>query len=100
MVFAEKKSTLDKGRIESMNIIQQLLTQLPKNIVLKGAENTRPFECVGLSVHHLPILLIITELKVDRYSLYKFYFPSQENKFCVYLAGFLYDFQQTFVFRQ
>jgi hypothetical protein len=31
MVFAEKKSTLDKGRIESMNIIQQLLTQLPKN---------------------------------------------------------------------
>ncbi len=34
-----------------MSIIQELSHTLPKGNVITGEENTRPFECDGLSVY-------------------------------------------------
>ncbi len=34
-----------------MSIVSELLSALPKGIILVGAENTRPFECDGISVY-------------------------------------------------
>ncbi|QKQ23802.1 FAD-binding protein [Candidatus Ruthia endofausta] len=45
-----------------MEAIQQLLTQLPKGIVLMSKENTRPFECDGLSVYkQKPLAVVLPE---------------------------------------
>ncbi len=45
-----------------MKVIQQLLTQLPKGIVLTGKENTRPFECDGLSMYRQnPLAVVLPE---------------------------------------
>ena len=43
-----------------MSIISQLKKSLPKNIVISGEENTRPFECDGLSVYkQKPIAVVL-----------------------------------------
>jgi glycolate oxidase len=49
-----------------MKIIQQLLTQLPKNIILTGEENTRPFECDGLSVYRQKPLAVVLPQSVEQ----------------------------------
>jgi hypothetical protein len=45
---------------------QQLLTQLPKNIILTGEENTRPFECDGLSVYQQKPLAVVLPQSVEQ----------------------------------
>ncbi len=42
-----------------MNITQALLRALPKGMVLLGDENTRPFECDGLSVYRQKPLAVV-----------------------------------------
>ena len=42
-----------------MSIISQLSKSLPKNIVISGDENTRPFECDGLSVYKQKPLAVV-----------------------------------------
>ena len=42
-----------------MSIISQLQKSLPKNIVISGEENTRPFECDGLSVYKQKPLAVV-----------------------------------------
>jgi glycolate oxidase len=45
-----------------MSIIQELSHILPKGIVLTGSENTRPFECDGLSVYRQkPLAVVLPE---------------------------------------
>jgi glycolate oxidase len=45
-----------------MTIIQELTRILPKGIVLTGDENTRPFECDGLSVYRQkPLAVVLPE---------------------------------------
>lgn len=45
-----------------MKTIQQLQKNLPKNTVLTGKENTRPFECDGLSVYRQkPLAVVLPE---------------------------------------
>ena len=45
-----------------MSVIQQLLRHLPKNIVLHGAEVTRPFECDGLRLYRqIPLAVVLPE---------------------------------------
>ena len=42
-----------------MSIISQLKKSLPKNIIISGDENTRPFECDGLSVYKQKPLAVV-----------------------------------------
>ena len=42
-----------------MSILSQLKRALPKNIVISGSENTRPFECDGLSVYKQEPLAVV-----------------------------------------
>jgi len=42
-----------------MSILSQLKRALPKNTVISGTENTRPFECDGLSVYKQEPLAVI-----------------------------------------
>ena len=42
-----------------MSIISQLKKSLPKNIIISGEENTRPFECDGLSVYKQKPLAVV-----------------------------------------
>jgi len=45
-----------------MSITQDLLRQLPKHIVIQGHENTRPYECDGLSVYRQkPLAVVLPE---------------------------------------
>jgi glycolate oxidase len=45
-----------------MSIIQELSHILPKGIMLTGSENTRPFECDGLSVYRQkPLAVVLPE---------------------------------------
>ena len=49
-----------------MAIIQQLQRTLPKGIVLTGAENTRPFECDGLSVYRQKPLAVVLPENIEQ----------------------------------
>lgn len=50
------------AKIKKMTTVQQLQQILPKNIVITGAENTRPFECDGLSVYRQkPLAVVLPE---------------------------------------
>ena len=49
-----------------MSIISQLKKSLPKNIVLSGEENTRPFECDGLSVYKQKPLAVVLPNQVSQ----------------------------------
>jgi len=42
-----------------MSILNQLKRALPKNTVISGSENTRPFECDGLSVYKQEPLAVV-----------------------------------------
>jgi len=42
-----------------MSILSQLKRALPKNSVISGSENTRPFECDGLSVYKQEPLAVV-----------------------------------------
>jgi len=42
-----------------MSTLSQLKRALPKNTVISGAENTRPFECDGLSVYKQEPLAVV-----------------------------------------
>ena len=42
-----------------MSTLSQLKRALPKNTVLSGSENTRPFECDGLSVYRQEPLAVV-----------------------------------------
>jgi len=42
-----------------MSILSQLKRALPKNTVISGTENTRPFECEGLSVYKQEPLAVV-----------------------------------------
>jgi len=42
-----------------MSTLSQLKRALPKNIVISGSENTRPFECDGLSVYKQEPLAVV-----------------------------------------
>ena len=42
-----------------MSILSQLNRALPKNTVISGSENTRPFECDGLSVYKQEPLAVV-----------------------------------------
>lgn len=45
-----------------MQVIDELLQKLPKDFVLVGEENTRPFECDGLSVYRQkPLAVVLPE---------------------------------------
>ncbi|MEJ6659541.1 MAG: FAD-linked oxidase C-terminal domain-containing protein [Candidatus Thioglobus sp.] len=45
-----------------MKVIDELLQKLPKDFVLVGEENTRPFECDGLSVYRQkPLAVVLPE---------------------------------------
>ncbi len=49
-----------------MNITQELLRALPKGMVLVGDENTRPFECDGLSVYRQKPLAVVLPETVEQ----------------------------------
>lgn len=49
-----------------MKVIDELLQKLPKNIVLVGEENTRPFECDGLSVYRQKPLAVVLPETVEQ----------------------------------
>ena len=42
-----------------MSTLSQLKRALPKNTVISGSENTRPFECDGLSVYKQEPLAVV-----------------------------------------
>jgi len=42
-----------------MSVISQLTKAMPKNTVIIGDENTRPFECDGLSVYKQKPLAVV-----------------------------------------
>jgi glycolate oxidase len=52
--------------ISYMSIISQLTKVLPKNSVISGEENTRPFECDGLSVYKQKPLAVALPSSVDQ----------------------------------
>lgn len=52
-----------------MSITQALLQQLPKHLVLIGSENTRPFECDGLSVYRQKPLAVVLPENIDQLKL-------------------------------
>ena len=49
-----------------MSTISQLKKSLPKNIVLVGEENTRPFECDGLSVYKQKPMAVVLPNEVSQ----------------------------------
>ena len=49
-----------------MSIISQLSKSLPKNIVISGDENTRPFECDGLSVYKQKPMAVVLPNEVGQ----------------------------------
>jgi len=49
-----------------MSILSQLKRALPKNIVISGSENTRPFECDGLSVYKQEPLAVVLPNNIDQ----------------------------------
>ena len=49
-----------------MSTISQLKKSLPKNIVLVGEENTRPFECDGLSVYKQKPMAVVLPNEVGQ----------------------------------
>ena len=49
-----------------MSIISELTKALPKNSVISGEENTRPFECDGLSVYKQKPLAVALPSSVDQ----------------------------------
>ena len=49
-----------------MKVIDELLQKLPKDIVLVGEENTRPFECDGLSVYRQKPLAVVLPETVEQ----------------------------------
>ena len=49
-----------------MSIISQLKKSLPKNIVISGEENTRPFECDGLSVYKQKPMAVVLPNEVHQ----------------------------------
>ena len=49
-----------------MSIISQLKKSLPKNIVISGEENTRPFECDGLSVYKQKPMAVVLPNEVNQ----------------------------------
>jgi len=49
-----------------MSVVQELSRALPKGIVITGEENTRPFECDGLSVYRQKPLAVALPENVDQ----------------------------------
>jgi len=49
-----------------MKVIDELLQKLPKDIVLVGEENTRPFECDGLSIYRQKPLAVVLPETVEQ----------------------------------
>ena len=49
-----------------MSIISQLTKSLPKGTVISGSENTRPFECDGLSVYKQEPLAVVLPNEVSQ----------------------------------
>ena len=49
-----------------MSTLSQLKRALPKNTVLSGSENTRPFECDGLSVYKQEPLAVVLPNNIDQ----------------------------------
>ena len=49
-----------------MSIISELTKALPKNSVISGEENTRPFECDGLSVYKQNPLAVVLPTNIDQ----------------------------------
>jgi len=49
-----------------MSVIQELSRALPKGIVITGEENTRPFECDGLSVYRQKPLAVVLPESVEQ----------------------------------
>jgi len=49
-----------------MSTLSQLKRALPKNIVISGSENTRPFECDGLSVYKQEPLAVVLPNHIDQ----------------------------------
>ena len=49
-----------------MSILNQLKRALPKNTVISGTENTRPFECDGLSVYKQEPLAVVLPNNIDQ----------------------------------
>jgi glycolate oxidase len=64
----KKKSSFNNNylNISYMSIISQLTKVLPKNSVISGEENTRPFECDGLSVYKQKPLAVALPSSVDQ----------------------------------
>ncbi len=52
--------------IARMSVIQDLSRALPKGIILTGEENTRPFECDGLSVYRQKPLAVALPENIDQ----------------------------------
>ena len=52
--------------IARMSVIQELSRALPKGIILIGEENTRPFECDGLSVYRQKPLAVALPENIDQ----------------------------------
>jgi len=49
-----------------MSTLSQLKRALPKNIVISGSENTRPFECDGLSIYKQEPLAVVLPNHIDQ----------------------------------
>ena len=49
-----------------MSITSQLIKALPKNSVITGVENTRPFECDGLSVYKQEPLAVVLPSDINQ----------------------------------
>jgi len=49
-----------------MSILNQLKRALPKNTVISGTENTRPFECDGLGVYKQEPLAVVLPNNIDQ----------------------------------
>ena len=49
-----------------MSTLSQLKRALPKNTVISGSENTRPFECDGLSVYKQEPLAVVLPNNIDQ----------------------------------
>jgi len=49
-----------------MSILSQLKRALPKNTVISGSENTRPFECDGLRIYKQEPLAVVLPNNIDQ----------------------------------
>ncbi len=56
-----------------MSIVYKLSHTLPKENIITGAENTRPFECDGLSMYRQNLLAVVLPDSISQIKQTKHY---------------------------